>query len=217
MKNLHDKLLSRGAASLTDAELLALLVESPDDRRDPRQTAENLLAAYGSLTAVAHAEIGRLRMSEGLGLRRAERIRLATELGRRATAATAAAVATVTTDADVVRAGDGRRPPSHCQTRPRTACHADNTRTQPPFGHGRAKRCRPHADDPHTRRRGAVRHTSYGSHHNSPRGGVLIPPRLDALTSQKSQRGLLRELSPLTAYHYRPTTVSAGRHGNPKS
>ena len=99
MKNLHDKLLSRGAASLTDAELLALLVESPDDRRDPRQTAENLLAAYGSLTAVAHAEIGRLRMSEGLGLRRAERIRLATELGRRATAATAAA----TTDADVVR------------------------------------------------------------------------------------------------------------------
>ena len=99
MKNLHDKLLSRGAASLTDAELLALLVESSDDRRDPRQTAENLLAAYGSLTAVAHAEIGRLRMSEGLGLRRAERIRLATELGRRATAATA----TVTTDADVVR------------------------------------------------------------------------------------------------------------------
>ena len=68
MKNLHDKLLSRGAASLTDAELLALLVESSDDRRDPRQTAENLLAAYGSLTAVAHAEIGRLRMSEGLGL-----------------------------------------------------------------------------------------------------------------------------------------------------
>ena len=103
MKNLHDKLLSRGAASLTDAELLALLVESSDDRRDPRQTAENLLAAYGSLTAVAHAEIGRLRMSEGLGLRRAERIRLATELGRRATAATAAATATVTTDADVVR------------------------------------------------------------------------------------------------------------------
>ena len=97
MKNLHDKLLSRGAASLTDVELLALLVESSDDRRDPRQTAENLLAAYGSLTAVAHAEIGRLRMSEGLGLRRAERIRLATELGRRATAAT------VTTDADVVR------------------------------------------------------------------------------------------------------------------
>ena len=46
MKNLHDKLLSRGAASLTAAELLALLVESSDDRRDPRQTAENLLAAY---------------------------------------------------------------------------------------------------------------------------------------------------------------------------
>lgn len=103
MKNLHDKLISRGAASLSDTELLALLVESADDKRNPIQTAENLIAAYGSLTGVAHAEIGRLRMSEGLGLRRAERIRLATELGRRATAATAAATATVTTDADVVR------------------------------------------------------------------------------------------------------------------
>lgn len=103
MKNLHDKLLSRGAASLSDTELLALLVESADDRRDPIRTAGNLIAAYGSLTAVAHAEIGRLRMSEGLGLRRAERIRLATELGRRATAATAAAAATITTDTDVVR------------------------------------------------------------------------------------------------------------------
>ncbi|MCI5717001.1 MAG: DNA repair protein RadC [Alistipes sp.] len=103
MKNLHDKLLSRGAASLSDTELLALLVESADDRRDPIRTAENLIAAYGSLAAVAHAEIGRLRMSEGLGLRRAERIRLATELGRRATAATAAAAATIATDTDVVR------------------------------------------------------------------------------------------------------------------
>ncbi len=103
MKNLHDKLLSRGVAALTDVELLAMLVESADDRRDPLQTAENLIAAYGSLTAVAHAEIGRLRMSEGLGLRRAERIRLASELGRRVSAATAAAIATVVTDADVVR------------------------------------------------------------------------------------------------------------------
>lgn len=49
MKNLHDKLLSRGAASLSDTELLALLVESADDRRDPIRTAENLIAAYGSL------------------------------------------------------------------------------------------------------------------------------------------------------------------------
>ena len=103
MKNLHDKLLSRGAASLTDAELLALLVESADDRRDPRLTAEALIAVYGSLTAVAHAVIGRLRMSEGLGLRRAERIRLAAELGRRAAAAPAAATASLPPDADVGR------------------------------------------------------------------------------------------------------------------
>lgn len=103
MKNLHDKLLSRGAAALDDAELLALLIESADDRRDPQQTAGSLLATYGSLSALARAEIGRLRMSEGLGLRRAERISLAAELGRRTAAATAAAAEIVATDADVVR------------------------------------------------------------------------------------------------------------------
>ena len=37
MKNLHNKLLSRGAASLSDAELLAMLVESSGDARDPQQ------------------------------------------------------------------------------------------------------------------------------------------------------------------------------------
>lgn len=104
MKNLHDKLMSRGAASLSDAELLALLIESPDDPRDPSVTAERLLAAAGgSLASVARADLGRLRMAEGLGLRRAERLSLAAELGRRVAASAERDVECISADADVVR------------------------------------------------------------------------------------------------------------------
>ena len=104
MKNLHDKLMSRGAASLSDAELLALLVEAPDDPRDPSVTAERLLAAAGgSLASVARADLGRLRMAEGLGLRRAERLSLAAELGRRVAASAERDVECISADADVVR------------------------------------------------------------------------------------------------------------------
>ena len=104
MKNLHDKLMSRGAASLSDAELLALLIEAPDDPRDPSVTSERLLAAAGgSLASVARADLGRLRMAEGLGLRRAERLSLAAELGRRVAASAERDVECISADADVVR------------------------------------------------------------------------------------------------------------------
>lgn len=104
MKNLHDKLMSRGAASLSDAELLALLIEAPDDPRDPFVTAGRLLAASGgSLASVARADLGRLRMAEGLGLRRAERLSLAAELGRRVAASAERDVECISADADVVR------------------------------------------------------------------------------------------------------------------
>ncbi len=103
MKNLHDKLMSRGAVSLADTELLALLVESSDDLRDPLATAEKLLAAGGSLAGLARTDLGRLRMAEGLGLRRAERLILSAELGRRVAASTEQDVECISTDADVVR------------------------------------------------------------------------------------------------------------------
>ena len=92
MKNLHDKLSSRGAASLTDEELLALLVESVDDRRDAREVAASIIAQGGSLASVARQELSRLRMVEGLGLRRAERLQLAAEFGRRVAIATSSDV-----------------------------------------------------------------------------------------------------------------------------
>lgn len=103
MKNLHNKLLSRGVASLSDAELLAMLVESSGDARDPQQIAEGLLRECGSLQGVARSELGRLRMVEGIGMRRAERLVVAAEIGRRVAMTSSAEVVSISTDADVVR------------------------------------------------------------------------------------------------------------------
>ena len=103
MKNLHDKLMSRGAASLTDAELLAVLVESATDQRDPKAVAEGLLSSCGSLAGVARLDLSRLRMVEGIGLKRAERMVVAAEFGRRVARATTRDVECIKTDEDVAR------------------------------------------------------------------------------------------------------------------
>ena len=103
MKNLHDKLLSRGASSLSDEELLALMVESATDSRDPKVVAGAILASCGSLQGVARTDVSRLRMVEGIGLRRAERLAVAAELGRRVAVQSQEEIVSVATDADVVR------------------------------------------------------------------------------------------------------------------
>ena len=103
MKNLHDKLMSRGAASLSDAELLAILVESATDQRDPQAVAEGLLTSCGSLAGVARSDLSRLRMVEGIGLKRAERMVVAAEFGRRIARATTSDVECIKTDEDVAR------------------------------------------------------------------------------------------------------------------
>ena len=103
MKNLHDKLMSRGASTLSDVELLAMLVESNSDQRNPLSVAETLLATHGSLTGVARCELSRLRMSEGIGLRRAERLIVAAEFGRRIAQASTNDIEYVRNDADVAQ------------------------------------------------------------------------------------------------------------------
>lgn len=103
MKNLHDKLHSRGVSALSDNELLALMVESPNDSRSPLQIADGLLAECGSLQGVVRADLSRLRMVEGIGLRRAERLVVAAEIGRRVAVVDESEVIKISTDADVVR------------------------------------------------------------------------------------------------------------------
>ena len=88
---------------MDDKELVALLIESSDDSRDAIQTAERLLAESGSLPALVRLPLPRLRMVEGLGLRRAERLQVAAELGRRVAASSTGEMVSISTDEDVER------------------------------------------------------------------------------------------------------------------
>ena len=84
MKNLTDKLISRGAESLTDSELVAAIIaEGAGDDRALEVAHELVEGVDGSLLRLTSTDFSRLRMTSGLGLRRAMRLKAATELGRR--------------------------------------------------------------------------------------------------------------------------------------
>lgn len=104
MNTLCDKMQLLGAASLSDAELLALVLDDGAGE-DALSLGERVSEAFaGSLAELARAQTARLRMVAGVGLKRAVRLAAAVELGRRATAADAAAGALfITTSDDVVR------------------------------------------------------------------------------------------------------------------
>lgn len=93
-----------GAQSLSDAELLAVVLDD-GAVAEPAELGRRVAEAFGgSLAGLARAETARLRMVAGVGLKRAVRLAAAVELGRRAAAADARAeVAFVTTSDDVIR------------------------------------------------------------------------------------------------------------------
>lgn len=96
MQDIRNKLAVRGIDKLSDSELLTLLLESAE-------LAEALLRECGSLRAVATTPPTRLRMIAGLGLKRAERIQVAAELGHRIEADKRVFDETITSCDDVVR------------------------------------------------------------------------------------------------------------------
>ena len=104
MKNLTDKLLSRGAESLTDSELVAAIIaEGASDDRALDVAKDLVEGADGSLLRLTSADFSRLRMASGLGLRRAMRLKAATELGRRVLLAEGVACDMIASDSDVAR------------------------------------------------------------------------------------------------------------------
>ena len=96
MKSIRDKIALRGVGELSDAELLAVII-------DDKELAERIVAECGTLTALARMELPRLRMLEGLGMRRAEKIACSAELGRRLAAAQTSIADTISTSDDIVR------------------------------------------------------------------------------------------------------------------
>ncbi len=97
MRELAEKMQTRGAESLSDRELLALLLG------DEQMAGVLLAAKEGSLARLAAEDTSRLRMIGGLGLRRAQQLAAAVELGRRIAVSRGCDAETISTSDDVVR------------------------------------------------------------------------------------------------------------------
>ncbi|MEO6366212.1 MAG: DNA repair protein RadC [Luteimonas sp.] len=79
----REKMLARGAAALSDAELLAIFLGSGLRGRDAVATARELLSAHGPLRALLERPAAQLSKLPGLGPARACAIVAALELGNR--------------------------------------------------------------------------------------------------------------------------------------
>ena len=79
----REKLLSRGVATLSDAELLAVFIGSGLKGESAVATGQRLLRETGGLRALLDRPAGELAELRGLGLARACRLAAALELGTR--------------------------------------------------------------------------------------------------------------------------------------
>ena len=83
----REKFLTRGAETLSDAELLAIILNSGTGTQSALDIARSLLTTYGSLRSLARRPITELRGMYGIGLARAVSLQTVFEIGRRHAAA----------------------------------------------------------------------------------------------------------------------------------
>jgi DNA repair protein RadC len=103
-REIREKLIVSGAGTLSDAELVAVIIGEGTNMLSPVRLAENIIADFGgSLSELALADIPRLRRAAGSGTRRAVALAAAAELARRITAEEALSIETVTSKDDVAR------------------------------------------------------------------------------------------------------------------
>jgi DNA repair protein RadC len=79
----REKLLDKGAAALSDAEILAILLRTGTPGRSALDLARDALAAFGSLRQLIAADRGRFCAAAGLGLVRYAELQAAAEIARR--------------------------------------------------------------------------------------------------------------------------------------
>jgi DNA repair protein RadC len=82
----REKLLASGAASLADAELVALLLRTGFKGTSVLQLAQNTLDAFGGVQGLLNAEAADLKRVKGLGPAKRAEIAAVIELARRALA-----------------------------------------------------------------------------------------------------------------------------------
>lgn len=100
-REIREKLVTRGAETLSDAELLSLIVEGVPGSSSI-ELAERILKAHGSLAGLSKTELAKLRVTEGLGMKRAAVLSAVFELGARIRRQDSAAPSVVVTKDDVV-------------------------------------------------------------------------------------------------------------------
>jgi DNA repair protein RadC len=84
----REKLLSRGASALSDAELIAIFLQSGVRGKTAVDLARELLSGHGGLRGLLETDPQRLAQTRGLGTAKIVLLRAALELGRRYLAAT---------------------------------------------------------------------------------------------------------------------------------
>lgn len=79
----REKLLERGAAALSDAELLAVLLRTGTHGMSAVDMARSLLAQFGGLGGVMNAPFAALSQHKGMGLAAYAQFAMVMEIGRR--------------------------------------------------------------------------------------------------------------------------------------
>jgi DNA repair protein RadC len=79
----RERLIARGAASLSDAQLLAIIIKNGRAGRSAVDLAMELLIKFGNLAGVDKAGISEMCIVPGIGKAKAAEIKAAIELGRR--------------------------------------------------------------------------------------------------------------------------------------
>ncbi len=97
----RERLLHQGAAALSSAELLAILLQTGTQAASATDLAGRLLVTFGSLDALSRAQPDELTRQVGIGPTKATAVLAAFELGRRAQAAPAARRPAIRTPGDV--------------------------------------------------------------------------------------------------------------------
>jgi len=79
----REKLLARGAGSLSDAELLAIFLRTGIPGKTAVDLARDLLKDFGSLRALLESDFARFRQSPGLGMAKYAQLQAVLEMARR--------------------------------------------------------------------------------------------------------------------------------------
>jgi len=79
----REKMIAHGAESLTDAELLALMIQSGRGDRTALDIARDLLSKYRDLRQISRRTLNELQSEKGIGPARAVTIMAAFEIGKR--------------------------------------------------------------------------------------------------------------------------------------